>query len=242
MMAKINDLQAWLDAALARIVTLEAQLDVALTRIVTLEEELNATKALATTDPLTGLLNRRGLDAEGQRMFAHLMRAHRNGTPGDISVVYIDVDDVKRINDHYGHAVGDQALCAVANAVTRNLRQEDLWARVGGDEFVALLAGGKVAVEALTTRISDGLWITLPGSGAPTQIRVSIGCACFNGSVASIFNKGSEETRLRSSRKPSALDISLNRSRQDIESVLRCLLELAEKQMRLAKKRRGTGR
>ena len=83
---------------------------------------------LAITDPLTGLANRRGL---GERM-RQLPRIK-------FAVMAFDVDDLKRINDVHGHAAGDNAIAGVAAAVSRELRPSDVVARIGGDEFLALL-------------------------------------------------------------------------------------------------------
>ena len=88
---------------------------------------------LSTTDALTGLLNARGFH---QRLQQELARARRSRQP--LSLVLIDLDGLKRINDHHGHEVGDRALRAVAETIRDTLRLTDLGARVGGDEFVVL--------------------------------------------------------------------------------------------------------
>ena len=88
---------------------------------------------LSTTDPLTGLANRRRLRAA----FAdELNRAARYETP--LSLLLIDLDRLKDINDRHGHADGDRALQLVAEALRRSCRATDLAARYGGDEFVVL--------------------------------------------------------------------------------------------------------
>ena len=88
----------------------------------------------ARTDPLTGLYNRRHLyeRAEGE-----LQRARRHERP--LTLISIDVDDFKTINDRYGHAVGDAVLCAVSDVLHQITRETDVAARTGGDEFVVLL-------------------------------------------------------------------------------------------------------
>jgi diguanylate cyclase (GGDEF)-like protein len=88
----------------------------------------------ASTDPLTGLLNRRAIEvAAGQQILA----CNRSGS--HISAIILDLDDFKHINDTYGHHCGDETLITVANRLQRVLRGSDLLARVGGDEFAILL-------------------------------------------------------------------------------------------------------
>ncbi len=88
---------------------------------------------LATTDPLTGLANSRVFR---ERLRQDLARAERYDEP--LSVLLIDVDGLKRVNDRAGHQAGDAALQTVASAVRRGLRESDLGARLGGDEFAVL--------------------------------------------------------------------------------------------------------
>jgi diguanylate cyclase (GGDEF)-like protein len=88
----------------------------------------------SNTDVLTGLLNRRALQRAAARAIAH---AHRRNSP--LTLVLLDLDHFKDINDRHGHEGGDAALALTAQCLTRNLRAEDLVARIGGEEFVALL-------------------------------------------------------------------------------------------------------
>ena len=88
----------------------------------------------AREDPLTGLLNRRGVEDELNRAI-DLVR--RYGVI--ISVLFVDLDDFKAINDTFGHAVGDMALMHVAALFADNVRRSDVIARLGGDEFALLL-------------------------------------------------------------------------------------------------------
>ena len=86
------------------------------------------------TDPLTGLSNRRSLDRQFETGLAHAMRTH-----GSISVVVLDMDRLKEINDTYGHEAGDRALRAIGGVLKTTVRQNDLCARFAGDEFVVVL-------------------------------------------------------------------------------------------------------
>jgi diguanylate cyclase (GGDEF)-like protein len=90
--------------------------------------------ATAARDPLTGILNRRGLD---ERLGIELTRARRTGEP--LCVIAVDLDGLKQINDRHGHAAGDEALSLAADVMGGQLRDVDVLARTGGDEFVILL-------------------------------------------------------------------------------------------------------
>jgi diguanylate cyclase (GGDEF)-like protein/PAS domain S-box-containing protein len=106
-------------------------------RDVTVEHDrLAEREKQSSTDPLTGLFNRRGAEVAAARERA---RSERSGTP--LSLVVFDIDHFKRVNDDHGHAVGDQVLRAVAQAMSVLARVTDVVARWGGEEFVALLPG-----------------------------------------------------------------------------------------------------
>ncbi len=89
---------------------------------------------LAMFDPLTGLYNRRFAEP---CIEAEVLRSRRNGTP--LTLLMLDLDGFKQINDRYGHAAGDVALQAVAERLRKAVRGSDLAARMGGDEFLLLL-------------------------------------------------------------------------------------------------------
>jgi diguanylate cyclase (GGDEF)-like protein len=111
-----------------------------------LEEHL---RHLADHDPLTGLRNRRLFEHDLKLQIA---RSQRYGEQAAVMVV--DLDAFKQINDLHGHKVGDDALQAVATALTRRLRETDLVARLGGDEFAVLLPH---ADEHGTTLVAESL-------------------------------------------------------------------------------------
>jgi diguanylate cyclase (GGDEF)-like protein len=132
--------------------------------------------ALAFHDPLTGLANRALLEDRLRRAQA---RARRNA--GWISLLLIDLDDFKQINDDLGHAVGDQLLCEVARRLEEVVRDSDTVARLGGDEFVLLL---EKADEAMAQHVAEraleslGVPWALEGCSEPRRIGASIGLAC----------------------------------------------------------------
>ena len=89
---------------------------------------------LAVTDPLTGLHNRHKLQ---EALATELERARRYGRP--LSIIMVDMDDLKTINDTHGHPIGDEALRVVGQAIMRCIRKVDMGTRFGGDEFLVLL-------------------------------------------------------------------------------------------------------
>lgn len=99
-----------------------------------LQEELDRVSAQARHDPLTGSLNRKGLDEVIEREIA---RARRTETP--LCVALLDVDNFKQINDRLGHDTGDAALVHLASVVREVMRPQDMLARYGGEEFVVVL-------------------------------------------------------------------------------------------------------
>ncbi|WP_433766852.1 sensor domain-containing diguanylate cyclase [Pseudomonas putida] len=94
------------------------------------EEEL---RALSVTDSLTGIHNRRYFQ---ERLTTEMARVERGG--GELSVIMLDIDHFKRINDQYGHAVGDRVLQAVCERIGNRLRRTDVFCRLGGEEFMVL--------------------------------------------------------------------------------------------------------
>ncbi|WP_339861180.1 GGDEF domain-containing protein [Paremcibacter congregatus] len=97
-------------------------------------ERIEKLEVLSTTDPLTGLLNRRGMMQELDHAIA---LANRHGDSAILA--YIDLDGFKQVNDTYGHGVGDALLTHFANSLKASIRQTDFAARFGGDEFALLL-------------------------------------------------------------------------------------------------------
>ncbi|SEL28407.1 sensor domain-containing diguanylate cyclase [Halomonas daqiaonensis] len=128
----------------------------------------------AATDWLTGAANRRQLMRQARR---ELARAQRNGTP--LSLLCLDLDHFKTVNDVHGHQVGDQVLKQVASTMQQNLRPSDLLARVGGEEFQVLLPdadnqqAGEIA-ERIRSALHD---LEIKLNDKVLKITVSVGCA-----------------------------------------------------------------
>ena len=122
----------------------------------------------ARTDPLTGLLNRRGFDEHATRELAHI---GRDGSP--IALATLDIDYFKQVNDEWGHLVGDRVLAHLAEVLARESRVIDVAARLGGEEFVVLMPGSDEAgAEAFIERVRTALATPRPDLPA---VRISAG-------------------------------------------------------------------
>lgn len=133
-------------------------------------------QTLAHTDPLTGTSNRRQFHLSAER---ELARARRQQEP--ICLLMLDIDHFKRINDQHGHDAGDRVLRELAGTARKMLREPDLLARFGGEEFVALLPNtaldsARTVAERLRVKLSELRIPDLPQQ-APIRITVSIGVA-----------------------------------------------------------------
>jgi diguanylate cyclase (GGDEF)-like protein len=131
-------------------------------------------RRLSITDPLTGLFNRRHF---GRRLSEEAKRAQRHGHPA--SVLCVDIDRLKAINDDFGHKAGDGALVAVGQALLDNVRNIDVVARIGGDEFAVLLLETSAAqASALSQRVlAEVAW---QDDVLASGLTISIGVAELN--------------------------------------------------------------
>ena len=139
------------------------------------EQEQQAQEA-ALRDDLTGLHNRRGLLHVMDALTKLAVRAER-----PLSLVYIDVDHMKAINDTYGHVQGDRALVDFARILEANLRESDFIARLGGDEFCVVLSGGNEGQDrAAVARIEGAVREHNAGGERPYEVSFSVGVAHFD--------------------------------------------------------------
>lgn len=155
-----------------------------------LEEANEALEKLSITDGLTGLYNHRYFQEEFER---EMKRASRSNDP--LSLILIDIDDFKLLNDSYGHAAGDVALATVARTMKKMTRGSDLLARYGGEEFALLsfgnsLVGASGAAEKIRQAVAE-IDVRIKDQSDSLTVTVSIGVAEFDGdpkSFKSFFN------------------------------------------------------
>jgi len=158
---------------IARTAELRARIRVQLRNRRTLEmlqrvrTERDSLQKDAQIDPLTGLLNRRSLEAD---VGARCQEGKRFG------VLFMDIDHFKSINDRYGHAAGDRVLAALGTTLRSTLRPEDAVGRYGGEEFVALIAdAGPESARLVAERLRLQVESMPPVPGGPSRVTLSVG-------------------------------------------------------------------
>ena len=129
---------------------------------------------LALTDGLTGINNRRALFEQGAQMHAEALRSKAT-----YAAIMLDIDHFKRINDKYGHQIGDETLCAIAAAVKRLGRDADIAGRIGGEEFAILLPGTNAnQAQVLANRLRHAFAeIAIPVGDQIVRVTGSLGVA-----------------------------------------------------------------
>lgn len=144
-----------------------------------IKDSLKQAEQHSNTDALTGLANRRSLEAF---LRAAQITAMEAGTP--LSILLLDIDHFKKFNDGYGHQVGDQVLRLVGKVLQENVRECDLAARYGGEELMAILPGAALdacidAAERIRRRISEARLTRRTTGEEISSVSVSIGVAQF---------------------------------------------------------------
>jgi diguanylate cyclase len=144
-----------------------------------LNQELEKSQKEAQTDTLTGLINRRGLNKQFE---IERIRTKQNDTV--FSIILLDIDHFKLVNDQYGHLVGDSLLRGIAKLLNAHLRQKDIAARFGGEEFLILLPEtdikGAVAVgQKIQKTLAAKEWKIKESGQTMGKISVSMGIALY---------------------------------------------------------------
>lgn len=148
--------------------------------IETLKRELEHARIEALTDPLTGALNRRGFEMQFSRLLIE-SEAPRSG----ISLIMLDIDHFKKINDTHGHLFGDKVIRGVAEVLKANVKGKDAIARLGGEEFGVLLpetslAGAQALADKIRLMVEKGRIRRQDGKDEVGGITVSLGVAELN--------------------------------------------------------------
>jgi diguanylate cyclase (GGDEF)-like protein len=143
---------------------------------------------LAIRDPLTRVYNAR---AFAERLGQELKRTRRYGRP--LSVLYLDLDDFKRVNDSHGHQTGDAVLKLVADAIGRAVRQADVVGRLGGDEFAVLMpeTDGDLA-DAAAARLAKELRDSFKGTPAVTASVGVVSCTRAEAGVDEVLRQADQ--------------------------------------------------
>ncbi|UDF30434.1 UNVERIFIED_ORG: GGDEF domain-containing protein [Roseateles sp. XES5] len=161
-----------------------------------LQQARDAAQLAADTDPLTGLLSRR---AAMERLDAEMQAAFREGAA--LSLVLIDLDHFKTINDRYGHARGDAVLRHFAAAGRQQLRGGDIFARIGGEEFMMLMPGaGMPEAVATAERLRSHIAGEENRAGLGCAYTMSAGVAQFCGTPAADFFERADRALYASKR------------------------------------------
>ncbi len=145
-----------------------------ITRFREMEEQL---REMAVTDRLTGLKNRRGFMEEADLL---MKQAARSGK--DLALIFLDLDNLKEINDELGHEAGDRAIVRTARFLESLFRESDVIARVGGDEFavIGLCEPGSQCVSAIERRIEEAVALERERDTGPYPFSISFGVAIWN--------------------------------------------------------------
>jgi len=172
-----------------------------------LQQDLEKSQQEAQTDVLTSLLNKRGFE---KRFELERIRAKQNEIP--FSLIMVDIDHFKKVNDSFGHLVGDSLLKSIANLLKSHLRKNDIASRYGGEEFLILLPetgiqGAKAAAQKIRDTLATKEW-KLKETGKPMgKITVSMGIALY---------KLNEPEEALIKRVDDALYLAKNRGRDQI--------------------------
>jgi len=160
--------------------------------ITTRKNRENMLKNQAIRDPLTSLFNRRYFEDEVKRRIAQAQASH-----GRFSVLMIDADHFKRVNDTYGHKTGDKVLIELSSTAERSLRQDDIVARYGGEEFVVFLPDlsaeeAKVVADRLRETISKIIVRSDQGDEVTFTVSIGISSSAISDNIDTLIKTSDE--------------------------------------------------
>ena len=193
-------------ATIALLKHAQGQLDASEKRIAEMDRRIRELEDLAATDPLTGLMNRRGFEKFFEMEQARIRRRH---SPGAL-LILIDLDLFKPINDTYGHLAGDACLQEISKKMLLSIRMLDGAARLGGDEFALLLTQLDPEKEALYMEKFSGLLdsVSFEWQGTTINFGATIGTAhvtadtsyadVYNAADADLYKNKKERKRAKS--------------------------------------------
>lgn len=186
--------------------------------------KLSELEFLAMHDPLTGVFNRGYLDIHLKKIVSAHTRHKRH-----LSIMMIDVDSFKFINDNYGHAIGDEVLKEIGALLMKLVRDSDTCCRYGGDEFTIFLPDTKLPeafllAERIRKQISDFKFIDSVKDLVPLETQVSIGIACLNDSEASTLMHQADLALLQAKHQNKNTSIVNCEIQNEIRSCNDCLL------------------
>ncbi|MCL6683559.1 GGDEF domain-containing protein [Sphingomonas alba] len=171
--------------------TLVAEISRLRAEVARLESRVEELDRLANMDSLVPVANRRGLVASLDRMIA---RQERHGTPS--ALLFVDVDGLKALNDAFGHSAGDAALIHLTEMMVASVRQTDMVARIGGDEFAILLDhADEKSAEETAARLADQVAdceFCFGGKCLPLSIAIGFTVLQTGDSPASVLDRADE--------------------------------------------------
>ena len=164
-----------------------------------LREELERSREQATTDPLTGLLNRRAFEQQ-----LACVTSEANQSRDSLGLLIIDIDKFKRVNDTYGHLIGDKVIRFVAKQLTNNIKGKDIVARIGGEEYAILLPNtqldnARILAESIRANIERSKLKRTDTSQYIDGVTVSIGVTAYkHGEITDDFLERADEALYKS--------------------------------------------
>jgi len=165
---------------------LQSELAASKQQVEKLHQELQSARGEALTDPLTGILNRRGFETRSKQTFADQTMLDKG-----LCMLMLDIDHFKNINDTYGHLFGDKVIRVIAETLKSKVRGQDTVARLGGEEFAVLLpetdtTGARVVAEHIRQSIERGKIRRLDTQEQIGGITISIGVAAYTKGVSAV--------------------------------------------------------